>query len=149
VRFANLKPGMMIACGHRSVSEGEIIEFARRYDPQWFHTDVTRAAAGRWKGVIASGWMTCCIAMELVVMRILIGSESFGSPGVENLHWQKPVRPGDTLRLDVTVLESRVSSSGRHGIVRWRWDLYNQNDDRVMDLIAVSMFDLADAPGPD
>ena len=145
MRFAVIAPGVVIEAGPRTVTEAEIIEFASRYDPQWFHVDVAQAQAGRWNGLIASGWMTCCIAMDLVVRRVLEGSESFGSPGVEELRWENPVRPGDTLRVSVTVLESRVSSSGRNGIVRWRWDVHTQRSQRVLTLIATSLFDVAGA----
>jgi acyl dehydratase len=67
--------------------------------------------------------MTCLIAMELAVSAVLAGSNSIGSPGIEQLQWETPVRPGDSLRLCITVLESRISSSGAVGIVRWRWEL--------------------------
>lgn len=143
MKFAEFKPEMQIECGSHLVTEEEILAFATKYDPQWFHVDVARAAAGRWNGLIASGWMTCCIAMELVVRTVLAGSESFGSPGVEDLRWENPVRPGDTLRVTVTVLESRVSSSGRNGIVRWRWEVFTQRNQRVLTLVAVSLFNLA------
>jgi len=145
MKFADFKPGLQIDCGTRAVSEEEILSFARRYDPQWFHVDVARADEGRWNGLIASGWMTCCIAMEMVVRTVLAGSASFGSPGVEELRWENPVRPGDTLRVRVTVLESRVSSSGRNGIVRWRWEVHSQRDRRVLNLVAVSLFDISES----
>jgi acyl dehydratase len=127
------------------VTEGEIIDFARRYDPQPFHTDPERAARSRWGGIIASGWLTCCIAMELVVRQVLIGSESFGSPGVEELQWTQPVRPGDFLRVVVTVLESRISSSGRVGSVRWEWAVLNQAGLVVSRMVATSLFDISAA----
>jgi len=143
MKFAEFKPEMQIDCGSHLVTEEEILSFAQKYDPQWFHIDTARAQTGRWNGLIASGWMTCCIAMDLVVRRVLEGSESFGSPGVEELRWENPVRPGDTLRVSVTVLESRVSSSGRSGIVRWRWDVHTQLNQRVLTLVATSLFDIA------
>jgi acyl dehydratase len=143
MRFATLQPGMVIEAGPRPVSAEEIVEFASRYDPQWFHTDPKRAAGSRWKGLIASGWHSCAIAMELMVGTILKDSESFGSPGIEELQWLEPVRPGDALRLRVEVLESRHSASGRTGIVRWRWELWNQDQARVLSLIGTSLFDIA------
>jgi acyl dehydratase len=119
-----------------------MMTFAASYDPQPFHTDPIRAGASRWGGLIASGWLTCSIAMELAVRGILDGSESFGSPGIETLEWTHPVRPGDVVRLVVTVLGSRVSSSKRTGIIRWRWEVLNQRDVLVMRLIATSFFAL-------
>jgi acyl dehydratase len=145
MKFAEFKPEMQIECGSHVVTEDEILSFAKRYDPQWFHLDAAQAQAGRWNGLIGSGWMTCCIAMDLVVRKVLEGSESFGSPGVEELRWENPVRPGDTLQVTVTVLESRVSSSGRNGIVRWRWDVHTQRSQRVLTLIATSLFDITGA----
>src|SRR5271155_4115446 len=107
MRFAAIAPGMVIEAGPRPVTADEIIEFASRYDPQWFHVDPERAAGSRWKGLIASGWHSGAIMMELAVRGFLHDSESFGSPGIEKLEWLEPVRPGDALRLRVEVLESR------------------------------------------
>jgi len=151
VRFGELTAGRAIRAGPREVTEQEIIDFAARYDPQPFHTDPVAAAQSRWGGLIASGWMTCAIAMEMVARNILPGSDSVGSPGVEQIEWLAPVRPGDQLSLTVTVLTSRISGSGRTGILRWRWELHNQADLLVLRMIGVSMFDVAvseSPPGP-
>ncbi|MBS0393926.1 MAG: MaoC family dehydratase [Proteobacteria bacterium] len=143
MRFVQLIPGAVITAGPREVTEPEIVEFARRYDPQPFHVDRERAAASRWGGLIGSGWLTCGIAMDLAVRHILDGSESIGSPGLDELRWENPVRPGDSLTLTVTVLDSKVSASGRTGVVRWRWELHNQRAERTLCLIATSLFDVA------
>ena len=148
MRFGAMTPGLVIEAGPRSVSAGEIIDFASRYDPQWFHVDPARAAAGRWKGLIASGWHSCAIAMQLAVGAVLADSESIGSPGVEKLEWLEPVRPGDALRLLVEVLEARGSSSGRTGVVRWRWDLLNQHGVKVLVMTATSLFAIDSAASP-
>jgi acyl dehydratase len=142
VRFDELTTGRTFTVGRREVTEAEIVEFARRYDPQPFHIDPAEAARSRWGGLIASGWMTCGIAMDLVVREILPGSNSIGSPGVDKVEWPAPVRPGDVLALTVSVLESRISSSGKVGIVRWRWELTNQADVLVLRLIGTSLFDV-------
>lgn len=142
MQFEALIPGLEIDLGPREISEQEILEFARRYDPQYFHTDPVRAAASRWGGLIASGWMTASIAMQMVVPAILDGSGSIGSPGLESLEWLHPVRPGDSLRLKLTVLESRISKSGSMGIVRWRWEMSNQSKVPVLRLIATSLFEV-------
>jgi len=141
MRFEELVAGRVITAGPREVTEREIVEFASRYDPQPFHTDPEWARTSRWGGLIASGWMTCAIAMELVARHILAGSESIGSPGVEGVEWLAPVRPGDRLSLRVTVLESRVSSSGRNGVVRWRWELDNQAGATVFRMVGTSLFE--------
>ena len=145
MRFDQLVRGMALRAGPRLITEDEIIEFARRYDPQPFHIDRGRASTSRWGGLIASGWMTCCVAMDLAVRHILDGSESVGSPGLEELSWENPVRPGHELTLTVTVLESKVSGSGRTGIVRWRWELHNKHAQRVLGLVATNLFDISGA----
>ena len=145
MKFIDITPGRVIELGPRAVTEAEIIEFARRYDPQYFHVDPARAAASRWRGLIASGWMTASIAMELVVPGILEGSGSIGSPGVDKLEWLHPVRPGDELRLKVTVLDAHVSKSGSTGVVRWEWQLDNQKDIAVLRMVATSLFDMGAA----
>lgn len=140
--FRELQPGQSIHAGPRRVTETEIIEFATRYDPQFFHVDPERARASRWKGLIASGWMTCAIAMELAVHRVLAGSESIGSPGVEQVKWLNPLRPDDAVTLRMEVLEQRISRSGSTGVVRWRWVLTTQAAVPVLELVAVSLFDI-------
>jgi acyl dehydratase len=145
--FADFKTGMLLNAGQRAITEQEIIEFATRYDPQWFHTDPARAAASRWQGLIASGWHTCAIAMQLLVQHVLAGTESIGSPGLEQVKWPNPLRPGDVVELVVEVLSSRVSSSGRMGIVKWRWVLTTTAGSQVLDLIGTSLFELKEHSG--
>src|SRR6202011_3209109 len=140
MRFDQIKAGMVINGGRRAVTEAEIIDFATGYDPQWFNTDPVRARDSRWKGLIASGWMTCSIAMDLAVKSVLADSESIGSPGVEQLKWLHPVRPGDELGLRIEVQERRLSRSGSMGIVKWRWVLTTQAEVQVLDLSATSLF---------
>src|SRR5579871_2243891 len=142
MRFAQISAGMTIEGGRRTVTEAEMIEFAHRYDPQWYHTDPGRARLSRWNGLIASGWLTCAVAMELGVRNVLADSESIGSPGVEQVKWPSPLRPGDEVRLRIEVLESRPSRSGTVGVVRWRWLLTTQRDSVVLDLIATSLFEI-------
>ena len=143
MKFAEIKAGMVFTAGRRSLSEQEIIEFARQYDPQWFHTDLARATASRWQGLIASGWHTCAIAMQLLVTHVLATSESIGSPGLEQVKWPNPLRPGETVELTVEVLQTRVSSSGKMGIVRWRWLLTTLAGAPVLDVIGTSLFELS------
>jgi acyl dehydratase len=146
MRFEQIQAGMVINGGSRSVTEAEIIEFATRYDPQWFHLDPVRAAKSRWNGLISSGWMTCSVAMELAVKSVLGDSQSIGSPGIEQLKWLNPVRPGDELGLRMEVMETRRSRSGSVGIVKWRWVLTTQANLPVLDLVATSLFQLKEPP---
>jgi len=147
MQFQDLRAGMLIEAGPRAVSEAEILEFASRYDPQWFHTDAARAANGRWKGLIASGWLTAAIAMELMVGRVLKDSTSYGSPGLENIRWLEPVRPGDELTLKCRVLKSNHSASGGTGVVLWTWQLWNQGGRQVYECTGTSLFALRDNQG--
>jgi acyl dehydratase len=142
MRFRDFQAGQVLQAGPYRVEEEEIIAFARAYDPQWFHTDPQRASASRWHGLIASGWHTCAIAMRMICDGPLQQSESIGSPGVSYLKWLSPVRPGDELTVEATVLEARPSSSGRTGVLRWRWRVMNQADTEVLELEAVSLFAL-------
>jgi acyl dehydratase len=143
MRFEQIQAGMVIDCGRRVVTEAEIIEFAKRYDPQWFHTDPARARDSRWNGLIASGWLTCSIAMDLAVKAVLADSESIGSPGIADLKWLSPVRPDDELALRIEVLETRRSRSGTMGIVKWRWEVTTQAGTPVLELTATSLFEIA------
>jgi acyl dehydratase len=142
VRFGELSAGRVITSGPRTVTAEEMVEFARRYDPQWYHADPARARDSRWGGLIASGWLTCAVAMQLAVAAVLGDSESIGSPGVEQLRWPNPLRPGDTVSLRMEVLESRRSRNGSTGIVRWRWQLHNQRGEALLDLLATSLFEM-------
>lgn len=141
LRFADFRVGQRIEAGPYRVGAADILAFARQYDPQWFHTDPTAAARGHFEGLIASGWHTCSIAMRLAVDAALAGSESYASPGLAYVKWPHPVRPGDALRFVGTVLEVRRSRSGL-GVLRWRWQLFNQCDVEVLDLEATSLFRL-------
>jgi hypothetical protein len=144
MKFAEFFVGQQIDAGSYELSKADSLEFARAYDPQWFHTDPIAAQQGPFDGLIASGWQTCGIAMRLAVDRILHDSESFASPGVEKIRWPYPVRPGDTLSLRVTVLEVRRSNSKPHlGILTWRWQLFNGEAKEVLDMQATNLFNLA------
>ncbi|MFN9470619.1 MaoC family dehydratase [Acidovorax sp.] len=143
MKFAEFHAGQVLTAGPYTVTEDEVLGFAKSYDPQWFHTDPAAAQEGRFGGLIASGWHTCAIAMRLIADKALHGSESFASPGIEYIRWPHPVRPGDQLVLTATVHEVRRSSSKPGlGILRWRWELANQDGAAVLDLIAISLFQL-------
>ncbi len=146
MKFEELRAGQLIDAGSVSITEAQIISFATQFDPQWFHLDPQRAAASRWNGLIASGWHTCCLAMKLVVDNVLAGSESFGSPGLTDINWSNPVRPGDQLRLQIEVVDVRTARSRPSlGIVRWRWRMQNQGAAEVLSLDATSLFELGEA----
>ena len=135
---------MVITAGPYKVLEAEVLQFAKSYDPQWFHADPVAATKGRFGGLIASGWHTCGIAMRMLADVALHDSESFASPGLAYVKWPHPVRPGDALTVRATVLEARVArSQPSMGILRWRWQMHNALDVAVLDLEATSLFDLS------
>ncbi len=144
MKFADFWVGQTLIAGPFTLTESELLAFARAWDPQWFHTDPEAAEQGPHGGLIASGWQTCGIAMKLAVQAALADSESFASPGLAYVKWTHPVRAGDALSLTATVLETRHSTSQPTlGILRWRWQLFNQASVQVLDLEATSLFKLA------
>ena len=133
--FEDYLPGAVFEYGDIPVSEAEIIEFARRYDPQDMHVDPEAAARGRFGGLVASGWHTAAVTMRLVVDNFLPKAASLASPGLDELRWLKPVRPGDVLRIRVTVVEATPSRSrSDRGMVRSFVETLNQDGDVVMSM---------------
>jgi acyl dehydratase len=143
MKFAEFHPGQVLEAGPYAVTEAEVLDFARQWDPQWFHVNPEAAASGPFGGLIASGWHSCGIAMRLAADAFLKGSESFASPGLDHVKWLAPVRPGDVLRLRITVLDARTSAKKPTlGVLRWQWVLVNQQGTEVLDILATSLFDL-------
>lgn len=139
--WEDFTPGLVLESAGYLVTEAEILEFARKYDPQPFHADAKAAAASPFGGLIASGWMTSAICMRLFYDLVLSDAAGVGSPGVDELRWTRPVRPGDTLRVKRTVLEVAPSRSRPEiGSVRSRADVFNQRDELVMHLTSISLF---------
>lgn len=138
--FEDYVPGSVFEYGTMTVSEADVIEFGRRFDPQVFHTNPEAAARGPFGGLIASGWHTASLVMRLFVDHYLSTVASLGSPGVDELRWTRPVRPGDALRIRVSVLDARRSrSKPDRGIVRTLIEVLNQNDEVVMSLKALNL----------
>jgi acyl dehydratase len=133
--------GKVIEFGGLTVTQEEIIRFARDFDPQPFHLDAEAAQHSTFGGLIASGWHTCAMVMRMMCDAYLLESASLGSPGIENLRWMKPVRPGDTLRVRNVVLDARpLESRPNVGLVRNRWSVLNQHDEEVMQMEGYGMF---------
>ena len=125
--------GDTIDLGSYEITREEILEFAGRYDPQPFHVDEEAAAAGPFGGLAASGWHTAAIFMRLFVDGILNSSASMGSPGIEELRWTAPVRPGDALTGRVRVVESYPSERrADRGTLISHCELLNQDGAVVM-----------------
>ena len=127
------------------VSQADIIGFAQQYDPQPMHLDSDAASFTIYGGLIASGWHTGALFMRLLVRNLIAHTKSLGSPGMEELRWPAPVRPGDTLTGKIEVLEKRLSNSRPMGIVRWRGELRNQSGELVMSSIGTNFFGLKPA----
>ncbi|WP_328314857.1 MaoC family dehydratase [Streptomyces sp. NBC_00442] len=128
------------ACGSLTVTERDIIDFASRFDPQAFHIDPVAAEDGPFGGLVASGWHTAALMMKLFAAHYLSTVASLGSPGVDELRWLKPVRPGDRLHLRVHILETRPSRSdpGR-GIVRSLAELLDDDGAAVLRVTVVNL----------
>ncbi len=131
------------------VTATEIVEFAERYDPQPFHLDEEAAAESLFGSLAASGWHTAAMCMRLLVDSVL-DEASMGARGIDELRWPRPVHPGDTLRIELEILEKRPSESRPEiGHVRTKLTGYNQDDEVVIEWIALGMFRRrADETGP-
>ena len=121
--------GLVREFGGMTLTKEDIVRFARQYDPQPFHVDEEAARHTVFGQLIASGWQTCAAAMRMMCDAYLLESASAGSPGVENIRWMAPVRPGDTLR------------------VRNKWEMFNQHNEQVMHMEGYGMFLRRDHPG--
>ena len=139
--FEDFEVGQTVAAGTRTVTEEEILDFASKFDPQPFHVDHDAAAKSIYGGVIASGWHTCTMMMRVMVDNFLSQAASMGSPGVDEVRWLKPVRPGDTLTITNRVLETRPSTSKPdRGVVVTQWEAKNQHGDLVATVKGMGMF---------
>lgn len=136
--FEDYVTGVIHEFGGVEVVEDEMIAFARRFDPQPFHTDPDAANESVFGGLIASGWFTASLIMRLLVDNYVSRVASLGSPGVDELRWLKPVRAGDILSARITVLETQRSrSKPDRGFVRTFVEVLNQNSDLVMTIKSV------------
>jgi acyl dehydratase len=136
--FEDYITGVVHEFGGVEVVEDEMIAFARRFDPQPFHTDPDAAKESIFGGLIASGWFTASLIMRLLVDNYVSRVASLGSPGVDELRWLKPVRAGDTLSARITVLETQRSrSKPDRGFIRTFIEVLNQNRDLVMTIKSV------------
>jgi acyl dehydratase len=139
--------GKVMEMGGLTVTRDEIVAFARQFDPQPFHLDEEAARHSIFGGLAASGWHTASLAMRMWCEGILNRSASNGSPGVEKLRWLKAVRPGDTLRLRIEVVEARPMASRPHlGLIRSEWTVLNQAGEAVMTLDGWGIQRRRDAP---
>ncbi|MFU8869839.1 MaoC family dehydratase [Natronococcus sp.] len=142
--FEDIEVGETREFGEYEVSEDEVVEFAEQYDPQPFHVDREVAEESMFGELVASGWHTAAMSMRMLVE----GPEdeddwaSMGSPGVDELRWHQPVKPGDTLSVRTEVLEKRPSDSrDDRGYVKSRLETYNGDDELVMSWVGNTIFE--------
>ncbi|HUJ85981.1 MAG TPA: MaoC family dehydratase [Burkholderiales bacterium] len=139
--WEDFKVGEAVEMGSHTFVEEEMIDFARKFDPQPFHIDPVAAKSSYFGGLIASGWHTCAVAMRLLCDNYINRSASLGSPGIENVRWLEPVHAGDTISYRRVVLEARPSSSRRDmGLVKSRTEAVNQRGEMVMTFEGWGMF---------
>lgn len=140
-RYLNdLTPGQRFTTPGLTLTEAEIIDFAWRYDPQPFHLDANAAANSPYGGLIASGFQSLAICFRLFIQSGLLADSSMGSPGIDELRWLAPVRPGDTLHSEIEVLEVKPSSSKPdRGIARLRYNAVNQRQEAVLSFIVIHL----------
>ncbi|MDQ2857783.1 MAG: MaoC family dehydratase [Candidatus Eremiobacteraeota bacterium] len=139
--FEDFIVGKRRLLGSRTITEDEMLRFAREFDPQPFHVDSQAAAASMFGGLIASGWHTCAIAMRAMCDGYLLDAASLGSPGVDEIRWLKPVRPGDTLNIYTTVVEARPSrSKPDRGVVVSETEAVGADGDVLMRMRGMGMF---------
>ena len=139
--FEDYVPGSVYEFGYSTLSEAEIVDFARRYDPQSIHTDAAGSAAGPFGGLIASGVHTIAVCMRLYVDHYISHVASLASPGLDEIRWPHPVRPGDRLRIRVAVAEARTSRSRPdRGLVHSAVEALNQDAAVVLSFTAMNFF---------
>ena len=139
--WEDLRDSGTVEMGSHTFTEEDIIAFARQFDPQPFHVDPEAAKHSFFKGLIASGWHTCCVAMRLMVDKYVSRSASLGSPGLDNIRWLAPVRAGDTITYRRVTTSARVSESKPEiGLLQSRWEAVNQRGETVMTMEGWGMF---------
>jgi acyl dehydratase len=138
--FEDYEPGASYEYGSVEVTEAEILEFANRWDPQPIHTAPEWAATGPFGGLIASGWHTAAICMRMFIDHYLTHNASLASPGVNDMAFPRPTRPGDVLKIRFTIVEARASrTKPDRGLIYTRFEAINQDDLLAMSLVALNM----------
>jgi acyl dehydratase len=140
LHWEDFTPGRVFVHGPRRVTREEMVEFAGEFDPQPMHLDEEAARASMLGGLAASGWFACCILMRMSADGFVLNSSSMGAPGVDEVRWLAPIRPGDDLTLRATVLDVRASKSRPDmGFVRLAFELSNAAGLKVMTLVTSLM----------
>lgn len=148
--YEDLEVGAKSSFGRYDVTREEVLDFARKYDPQPFHLDDEAAAKTHFGRVSASGWHTCAMTMAMMVENMKNSRQAgLGSPGVDQLMWKKPVYPGDTLRVESEVISKRRSQSRREmGLFKSRAQIFNQNDEVVLEMTSNGLIAVRNPDAP-
>ncbi len=134
-------PGTVTTYGRRPVTREEIVSFAAQFDPQPMHLDEAAAAKSMLGGLSASGWHSCSLLMRLIADNLLAGGTGMGAPGIDEVKWLRPLRPGDVLSVRQTILDVRTSATRPdRGYVRFRFELLNQAGEVVMEQVNSIIF---------
>ncbi len=144
--FEDFAAGDRVTTGGVTLTEGNIIDYAMRYDPQPIHVDAEAARNGFYGGLIASGWQLGAIAMRMTWQSGFLYGGSLGSPGLDELRWLKPVRPGDTIHVEIEVTGTRLSSKGDRGYANLSFAIKNQKGETVMTMKSVQLLALRPRP---
>jgi acyl dehydratase len=149
--YEDLKIGRTQKFGSKLVILEEVLDFAKKFDPQDFHLSDEAAAKTHFGRISASGWHSCAMVMGMVVANLRANKQAgLGSPGVDEIRWLKPVYPGDILRCESTLLEKRRSASRPEmGIMKAKMAVFNQNDEIVMTHISIGLIATRHPEGQD
>ena len=140
LHWEDFQPGAVAVYGPRLVTREEIVAFAAEFDPQPMHLDEAAASATMLGGLAASGWHTCCLLMRMLTDGFVLNSSSMGAPGVEEVRWLKPLRPGTRIRVRSTVLDTRASKSRPDmGLVKMQHEVLDETESVLTTLTSTAM----------
>jgi acyl dehydratase len=138
--WEDFQPGAVTISGPRLVTREEIVAFAAEFDPQPMHLDEAAASATMLGGLAASGWHTCCLLMRIITDGFVLNSSSMGAPGVEEVRWLNPLRPGTRIRVRSTVIETRASKSRPEmGLAKIHHEVLDETDTVLTTLTSTAM----------
>jgi acyl dehydratase len=141
LHWEDFQPGAVALYGPRLVTREEIVAFAAEFDPQPMHLDEAAASATLLGGLGASGWQSCCLLMRMICDGFILDSSSMGAPGVEEVRWLKPLRPGTRIRIRSTVMDKRESKSrAEMGMVKFLFEVLDETDTQLTTLTTTLMF---------
>jgi acyl dehydratase len=141
LHWEDFTPGAVAIYGPRLVTREEIVAFAAEFDPQPMHLDEAAAANTLLGGLGASGWHSCCLLMRMIADGFILNSTSMGSPGIDEVKWLRPLRPGTNIRLRSTVLEARASGKRPEmGLAKFLFEIIDENDAVLTNLTTTLMF---------